>query len=168
MFFNISLFLQGRIILVAMRGYFLGNHIYMASHYRIDPSHKSHNALENYPTMHNFVTEMCTHVHISVTNWCIVGYGTGALWDTELVHCGICATGVLMYVEAVPWNTVYPTKYAHMLCYGLVLVDFNSLAPGGCCSKIKLVIFKVISMIDIWSISCEIALRWMPQDLADD
>ena len=33
------------------------------------------------PTMHHFVTEMCTHVHISVTKWCIVGYWTGALWD---------------------------------------------------------------------------------------
>ena len=31
--------------------------------------------------MHHFETEMCTHVHISVTKWCIVGYRTGALWD---------------------------------------------------------------------------------------
>ena len=50
------------------------------------PSHKSHNASDIYPTMHYFVTEMCTYVHISVTKWCIVGYG--------LVHCGICATGL--------------------------------------------------------------------------
>ena len=35
-----------------------------------------------YPTMHNFVTEMCTHTHISFTKWCIFwGYGTGALRD---------------------------------------------------------------------------------------
>ena len=47
----------------------------------IDPSHKSHNAWNKYPTMHHFVTEMCIHVHISVTQWCIVGYETGALWD---------------------------------------------------------------------------------------
>ena len=31
--------------------------------------------------MHHFVTEMCTCVHISVTKYCIVGYGTYALWD---------------------------------------------------------------------------------------
>ena len=31
--------------------------------------------------MHHFVTEMCAHGHISVTKWCMVGYGTGALWD---------------------------------------------------------------------------------------
>ena len=34
-----------------------------------------------YSAMHYFVTEMCTHVHISVIKWCIVGYGTGALQD---------------------------------------------------------------------------------------
>ena len=46
-----------------------------------DPSHKSLNALDRYPTMRHFVTEMCTHVHICVTKWCIVGYGTDELWD---------------------------------------------------------------------------------------
>ena len=43
---------------------------------KIDPPHNSHN-----PTMHQFVTEMCTSVHISVTEWCIVGYSIGVLWD---------------------------------------------------------------------------------------
>ena len=42
--------------------------------YAIDPSHKSHNASDKYPMMYHYVTEMCTHVHISVTKWCIVGY----------------------------------------------------------------------------------------------
>ena len=53
----------------------------------IHPSHKSNIEAEKYPTMYHFVTEMCTHVHIFVKNWCIVGYGTGALW--------VCATGQL-------------------------------------------------------------------------
>ena len=44
----------------------------------IDPSHKAHNA-SDYPTMHHFVTEMCTHVHISVTKCCIMGYGTAKI-----------------------------------------------------------------------------------------
>ena len=43
----------------------------------IDLSYKSHNAPVLYPTMHHFVTEMCTCVHISVTKWCIVGCLTG-------------------------------------------------------------------------------------------
>ena len=49
--------------------------------------HKSHNELKKYPTMPRFVTEMCTRVHVSITKWHIVGYKTGALLDTWLVHC---------------------------------------------------------------------------------
>ena len=56
-------------------------HIPNSMIYHRYPSHKSHNASDKYPTMHHFVTEMCTHVHISVTKGCIVGHGTGALWD---------------------------------------------------------------------------------------
>ena len=49
--------------------------------------HKSHNASDKYLTLHHFVTEMCTHVHISVTN--------GVLWDMGLVRCEICEIGLL-------------------------------------------------------------------------
>ena len=47
----------------------------------IDQLHKPRNVPVPYPTMHHFVTEMCTHVHISVTKWCIVGYLSDALWE---------------------------------------------------------------------------------------
>ena len=43
--------------------------------------HKSHNASNKYPTMHHFLIEMCTHMHISATKWCIVTHGTGVMWD---------------------------------------------------------------------------------------
>ena len=46
--------------------------------------------------------------------------------------------------------------------------NINSLAPGKCCCNFKSVIFKVISMIDIWSTSCEIALWWMSKHLTND
>ena len=39
----------------------------------------------------------------------------------------------------------------------------NTLASGSCACKIKWVIFKLISRIDISCISFEIALRWMPK-----
>ena len=42
---------------------------------------KSHNAPNKNPPMHHFVTKMCTHVHISLTKWCILGCRTGAFWD---------------------------------------------------------------------------------------
>ena len=58
------------------------------SHYRdktaviIELTHLTNPIMHGkYPTMHHFVTEMCTRVHISVTKWCIVGYEIGALWD---------------------------------------------------------------------------------------
>ena len=54
----------------------------------IDSYPKHHNAPDKYPTMHHFVTEMCTHVHISVTKRCIVGYGTGTPWEfLDLIYC---------------------------------------------------------------------------------
>ena len=43
----------------------------------------------------------------------------------------------------------------------------NSLAPGRCDWNLKLVILRLISMIDIFSISYEIALMWMPQDFTN-
>ena len=53
-----------------------------------------------YPTMHHFITEMCTRVHISVTcayfcfkmvycgiwDWCIVGFVTGLFINCFLIH----------------------------------------------------------------------------------
>ena len=47
------------------------------------------------------------------------------------------------------------------------LLSVNSLAPGGFDYSLKLVNFKIISTINIWSIFCEIAIRWMPQYLTD-
>ena len=48
-------------------------------HYNWDLLQKYHKAPVPYPTIHHFVTEMCTHVHISVTKWCIEGYLPNAL-----------------------------------------------------------------------------------------
>ena len=44
--------------------------------------------------------------------------------------------------------------------------SLNSLATGRCSWYLNLVIFKLISRIDILSISCEIALRWTPSSLS--
>ena len=49
-----------------------------------------------------------------------------------------------------------------------VLPFINSLAPRRWDYNIKLVIFSIISRIDIFSISCEIAHKLMPQCLTDD
>ena len=64
----------------------------------IDLFYKSHNAPDKfqYLTMHHFVTEMCTCVDISVTQWCIVGHGTSALWDLWIMS--------IMMILIVRWR----------------------------------------------------------------
>ena len=59
------------------------NHL-LEQNYIIDQSHKSHNASVSYPTMHHS-EQKCAH---SCSEWCIVGYGTGALWDLWIRSIG--------------------------------------------------------------------------------
>ena len=74
----------------------------------IDLSHKSHNAPILYPTMHHFVTETCTCVHVSVTKWCIVGYLSNALWD--LWEWSIVGWNWLQYVRCIsPFSHIAQT-----------------------------------------------------------
>ena len=51
--------------------------------------------------------------------------------------------------------------------YLLTIIYFNSLTPCGFDYILKFVNFKLISTINIFSIFCEIAIRWMPQHLTD-
>ena len=44
----------------------------------------------------------------------------------------------------------------------------NSLVPGICDSKFKIVISELMLCIKFMSSSCEIPLRWMPQNTPDD
>ena len=48
-----------------------------------------------------------------------------------------------------------------------IVCKINSLAPGRFDSSLRLVNFKLVSMINILSIFCEIVIRWMPQHLTD-
>ena len=55
--------------------------------------HKSHNSPVPYLTMHHFVSELCTRVHISVRKWCIMGYLPDALqglWDGLIGKDWLC------------------------------------------------------------------------------
>ena len=45
--------------------------------------------------------------------------------------------------------------------------DINSLAPGGFDYSLQLANFKLIPTMNILSISCEIAIRWMTEHLTD-
>ena len=69
----------------------------------------------------------------------------------------------LVYLMAnyVPQNIQWKAQCAISRC-------FYSLVPGRFGCNLKLIIFKLTSRVDILSISCEIALSWMPQDFTDD
>ena len=47
--------------------------------------------------MQHFVAKICSHMHIFVTKWCIVVYGTGALWN--LRHRSIVAPQNLIVIS---------------------------------------------------------------------
>ena len=64
-----------------------------------DLIHKSHNAPVPYPTVHHFVTEMCTFL-----------LQNGTLWDICLMHCGICEMGLLQTMCNTWGSAVRQTK----------------------------------------------------------
>ena len=48
---------------------------YIFKNDRIEPSHRFHSALDKYPTMCHFVTEMCKKMmHYGIWYWCIAGF----------------------------------------------------------------------------------------------
>ena len=53
------------------------------------------------------------------------------------------------------------------LCTRPLKWGFNSLAPGRFQRNFRKVIFQLILVIDGWSISCKIVLKWMSMDLTD-
>ena len=81
--------------------------------YLINSSHKSHNISNKYPKVHHFETEIYTHVHISYTKWCNVGYGTGWMWDlcNRSISCFVrtCCNGRYLLL-----NRMYITMTARL------------------------------------------------------
>ena len=75
-------------------------------------------------------------------------------------QCWLTIRGFLWHLP----ETNFP-RNAHELKHVYGDDTFNSLAPGGLDYSLKLVNFTLFSTINILSIFCEIAIRWMPQHL---
>ena len=78
--------------------------------YQIDKSNKSHNASDKYPTMHHFVTEMCTcaHfcykiVHRGIWDCCIVGFPQ-QVYSPILLWVSFTCTGVIIWIVQCHWT----------------------------------------------------------------
>ena len=83
-------------------------------------------------------------------------YASWKKFNTTRVKLILCLL-MLLFCSSIWWKA------------GIIALCWvNSLVPGiwGC--NLKLVIFKLMSRVDILSISCKIAFRWMPQDYTDD
>ena len=80
------------------------------------PISKSHNASIPYPTIHHFITEMCTCVHISVAKWCIVTYSTDALcdfWDGSIGRNSDSENDLRRVLPHAPTNEILYPQVSH-------------------------------------------------------
>ena len=78
-------------------------------------------------------------------------------------------------LQIMPWHLQVKSHYLNQLWSSSlthVCVPWPqwvcSLSPDRCRCSLNLVIFKLMARIDIFNISCEIALRQMPQNRTDD
>ena len=59
-------------------------------------------------------------------------------------------------------------RWFHLTIESSSICSVNSLAPGKFEWNFRYLIFQIISVIDGWGISCELALRWTSLNLTDD
>ena len=64
-------------------------------------------------------------MHISVTKWCTVGYGTGALWDSrnKSIHVLFDSVGEVLVICRHPWLQI-STKHPHSAVHYVVQIKF--------------------------------------------
>ena len=73
------------------------------------------------------------------------------------------------------WCTISIRSFlSHLFCLGPaacnheISLDFNSLVPGRCGSNFKDITFKLVIQNCSLCTRCEVALRWMPQNLTNE
>ena len=91
------------------------------------------------------------------------------MWDGLLLNMTGCTASIFDRIPLAKENLFENISSAkdQPVIISPFLHDSNSLATGGFDYSLKLVNFTLTSMINIWSIFCEIAIRWMPQYLTD-
>ena len=117
---------------------------------------EDHRSIQNYA--YSFILFRCDLVKLYHTN-ILESHFTGTDWG---IH------------TAAPCQQYFPSasevtlKDKSKLSPWIRLYPINSLAPGKFQWNFRYLIFQIISVIDGWVISCELALRWMSPDLTDD
>ena len=96
--------------------------------------------------------------------------GSYPINSLKLEDAYMCLFWVKILIYALREILQYCMRYHIILDHVIMApscIMLNSLAPGGFDYNLKLVIFKLIPTINILSIFCEIAIRWMSQHLTD-
>ena len=75
------------------------------------------------------------------------------------------STGAAVF-DVTRTGSLGPT-FINSLVNGRYGCNLNSLAPGRFQRNFRKVIFQLILVIDGWSISCKIVLKWMPMDFTN-
>ena len=120
--------------------------------------------------MHHFVTEMCTCVHISVTNWCIVGYKSNALWN-------LWDVSILMYMRnrRALWERSYLTSQTTdigirhpidiALTYMILMNSTPRRSSASCCMvglvKVEFVSYLFTLPVLVWSLTISFYHSWL-------
>ena len=102
-----------------------------------------------------FYTNSSIHhsVHLLSFTW---WHSNSVCFRVEWFCSCITVITILLYVTSIRVNI------EHIYCY------INSLAPGKFEWNFRYLILQIISVIDGWGISCQLALRLMSLDLTDD
>ena len=87
----------------------------------IDHSHKSHNAPVPHPTMHHSERK---YAHFC-SEWCIVGYGAGALWDVWIWSIAQCTC-------LISHSAPFRTEKVHISVLNGALWDIGQVHCGIC------------------------------------
>ena len=110
------------------------------------------------------------------------GANTGPTWVLSAPdgpHVGPMNLAIMAYGAAVKQNEMLWYRFSailasapggstfHFTTHRSIALWFNSMAPEGFVYSLNLENFKLISTINISSIFCEIAIRWMSQHLTD-
>ena len=99
-------------------------------------------AVGKYPIMRHFVIEMCAHVHISATHWCIVGYGNGALWD--LCNRSELNTTPLILrrcnsIQCIKWFFLFwPYFFSHLMIMTIPLFSVTTIKEDSRIPRVRL------------------------------
>ena len=112
----------------------------------IDTSHKFHYALDKYPTIHHFVTEMCTCIIVGTWDQCIVGFVQHVYFNNIWIIFS------LLCVCTSPWPLV--------LCMSNIYGIITDKVMSFLLYVSIIILFVTVQLLTYWVLWQEISNEW--------